>query len=794
MSNAAIILCAGKGTRMNDDSRNKVAFDCAGIPVIRRIAENMRSGGVDKIVIVAGHLAQTVMDALDGVPGVVYVYQKEQKGTGHAAMCGLKALSEMGHDGPAIVSMGDKIVSSRVIRELFEHAKQKKAVWGTQPIEMNKGGGRVVMRDGKPYGVVEFADAALMSLACVSPDERENKLKALGLNEKKAKKVLKIASKGNIDGTKVLCGKSFTADEILSTPFANAGLYCFDTKMAIEAISNCNAANAQGEIYLTDTLEYFVERNEASTFLVESAQDMLTFSTKPELRQIGKHFMRTASEMLNSIDSEATSAQLKEIYGENGSSQKSRYISLLNHFIERFGDKQILISRAPGRVNLMGRHIDHRGGSINVMTVDLDTVLAVSPRDDDTVVITNTDPAYPDRSFSISECLSLAEHESWLDYLEAPSVKKALGDSSGDWVNYFKSAVLRLQLEANMDICGMNIAVSGNIPAAAGLSSSSSIVVATAEAVTALNAMNLTDREFVELCGEGEWFVGSRGGAGDHAAMRCCKRGQITNLGFKPFTIGQSVPFPDTHAIIVADSCTQAKKSEGSRHRFNAQVATYEFALMMLTRLFPDEHLQLFRDVLKVTPASRLYKMLGALPEKVTRKELLELLPANKVRILELFETHNDPGVYDLRGVALYGASECARARMCQEALANDNIELLGDIMKISHDGDRVQAADVSDTAIAKLIEQSAPLYLQPGAYGCSTERIDKLCDLLNEAEGVLGSEIVGAGLGGCVIALVEKDKVDSIIEQINTKYYDNYGCPHSARAFVPSSSSTVLF
>ena len=63
---AAIILAAGRGTRMKDDSHNKVCFDCAGVPVIRRIVLNMRSAGVQQIVVVVGHMAQDVMDALDG--------------------------------------------------------------------------------------------------------------------------------------------------------------------------------------------------------------------------------------------------------------------------------------------------------------------------------------------------------------------------------------------------------------------------------------------------------------------------------------------------------------------------------------------------------------------------------------------------------------------------------------------------------------------------------------------------------------------------------------------------------
>ena len=116
---AAIILCAGKGTRMGDDSKNKVCFDCAGVPVIRRIVTNMRAGGVRHFVIVVGHRAESVMAALDGERGVMYAYQREQKGTGHATGCGLRVLEDIGFAGQVIVSMGDKIVSPRIVAEIL---------------------------------------------------------------------------------------------------------------------------------------------------------------------------------------------------------------------------------------------------------------------------------------------------------------------------------------------------------------------------------------------------------------------------------------------------------------------------------------------------------------------------------------------------------------------------------------------------------------------------------------------------------------------------------------------------
>ncbi|MBR3423793.1 MAG: NTP transferase domain-containing protein [Clostridia bacterium] len=794
MNHAAILLCAGKGTRMNDDSKNKVCFECAGIPVIKRIIANMRLGGVSRFVVVVGHQSRSVMDCLDGEPGVVYAYQKEQKGTGHAALCGLKALDTVGYSGPVIVSMGDKIISADVISSLIERAGRSRAVWGVQPVGANPGGGRVVVKDGKPYGVVELTDAAFMTLADLQPEEYADKLEKIGLNEKKAQKVLKLIKERAPEKTKRLGGEVFTADEILSSPFANAGLYCFDVSRAIEAIETFNASNAQGEIYLTDALEWFSKNSSVELYEVKSASDMLTYSTKPELRSMGLWFMRSASEFRSDITAGRLDGEFERLYGDGSDGQKERYTALIDKFIAQFGDRKVIITRAPGRLNLMGRHVDHRGGGINVMATDTDTVFISSPREDDVVNISNVDPAYPDRRFSISELMGETEYEKWTDFLEDKRVKELLGQSRGDWSNYVKSAVLRVQFDSDMPLCGMDTVAAGNNPVGAGLSSSSSIVVAAMEAVVSLNCLNYTDREFVELCGEGEWFVGSRGGAGDHAAMKCGKRGKITHLGFKPFEIGDSASFSDKYAILVANSMIQAKKSEGCKDTFNAKVASYEIAFMILKREFPEYDLREFRDIAAIRPYSAIYKMLKAVPETMTRGSAKALLPEYREKLDRIFESHADPQVYDLRGVALFGISECARSDGFMEALDGSDYELIGRMMKISHDGDRIGAVDLSDEVLDRLAEENADIALQSGAYGCSTVRIDELSDLLNGTDGVLGSELVGAGLGGCVIALVERDKADAIIERINKEYYDYYGYGHGANVFTSACGSSVLY
>ena len=690
---------------MGDASRNKVAFDCAGVPVVRRIVENMREGGVTRFVVVIGHRAESVMAALDGVPGVLYAYQAEQKGTGHAARCGLRILEEIGFRGSVVVSMGDKIVSVRIVRDLLAKAPNLKAVFGVQRREEHPNGGHVMFEEDQPLGIIEYAD------------------------------VKKAAATGT---SLALAGRSFSAEEVLATPYVNTAFYRFDAQALSMALRDLRADNAQGEIYLTDVIERFAAERSLSTYVIDDPSDMLTYSTRPELRRIAHMFLRSASAFLNPSVRQSDQTPNQTI-------EQSNNQTIIRAFISRYGDRPCVIASAPGRVNLMGRHIEHRGGSVNMMAIGARTTFVVAPREDDVVNIANLDPAFSSASFSISSLLnsqpstnnrqlstSPAATAAWLDFLDSAPIKADLEASRGHWMNYVKSAVLRFQMASQMPLCGMDIMAVGDIPVAAGLSSSSSIVVATAEALVALNALNVSTQDFVELCGEGEWYVGSRGGPGDHAAMKCSRPGRVTHLTFKPFGIGESVPFPKDYSIVVVDSGEQAKKSEGARETFNARIRDYETAFNDIKRHYPDLPIAYFRD-------------LAFLPEADCAKALSVL-------------------VGTVRGVATFGVKECRRAEQCVELLKKGDMAALGAMMKDSHNGDR----------------------LGRGEYECSTPRIDALCDRLNATPGVMGAQLVGAGLGGCVIALVETSAVASLLATLKPEF--------NAFVCVPSEGSKVEF
>ena len=155
----------------------------------------------------------------------------------------------------------------------------------------------------------------------------------------------------------------------------------------------------------------------------------------------------------------------------------------------------------------------------------------------------------------------------------------------------FSAKLVRLRLQHRFPekaMCGMDMLFSGNIPVAAGLSSSSAMVVATAEAAVALNGLVVSPQDFVDLCGEGEWFVGSRGGAGDHAAMKFGVKGSVSQIGFFPFALKRSIPFPTGYRLVIADSHVKAKISANAKDLFNQRIAEYEYSLDLFKAIHPE--------------------------------------------------------------------------------------------------------------------------------------------------------------------------------------------------------------
>jgi len=491
--------------------------------------------------------------------------------------------------------------------------------------------------------------------------------------------------------------------------------------------------------------------------------------------------------------------------------------------LEAFGaaygmDREVLVIRSAGRINVLGTHIDHRGGSVNPVAVN-HMWLVVAPRADDLVTATNVEPgSFPPERFRIHECLpqgkKIDDWDSWC-YAE---LEKRKGDPSITWSNYIRAAVLYLQhmyTQADGSMTppfqGMDMVFYGNIPRAVGLSSSSALVVASAEAVVRINALEIDRSVLVTHCGYAEWYVGTRGGNCDHAAILFAQPNAIVHITTFPCSV-ESILIPEGYSLVLANSLIEAKKQAGARSAFNSRIAAYIFGFLLIQKQFPEyaEKLEHLRDVnpdkLGVSEG-RIYEILKSLPESAGRREILALLPDREQKLLRVFRSHDEPeGGYPIRKTCLYGVAECIRSNMVPECLRREDMQRFGELMNASHDGDRVVKhvaggpmpidSSYPDARVEGLIQtaesgdptarEQARLWRQPGGYSVSIPEVDALADIALATPGVVGAGLVGAGMGGCIVAAVQSGQARHLIENMAAQYYGPRNLPVAAEEVTP--------
>ena len=168
---------------------------------------------------------------------------------------------------------------------------------------------------------------------------------------------------------------------------------------------------------------------------------------------------------------------------------------------------------------------------------------------------------------------------------------------------------------------------------------------------------------------------------------------------------------------------------------------------------------------------------------------------------------------FPLRDTALFGLAECARSMRAGSLLDRGDAKAFGELMSVSHNGDRVArwrngvahayASGPTNECIDDLVARAeslaplgacaAALWQQPGAYDCSTADIDSMVDAATQHPGVLGAQLSGAGLGGCVMILVRSDAAEDVRELLETSYYLPREIPPQLFVCQPSRGSQVL-
>lgn len=621
-------------------------------------------------------------------------------------------------------------------------------------------------------------------------------------------------------------GREFAPDQLeRRSPTVNQSVYIGDTAVVQAALRRVGRANAQDEYYLTDIIEIIAGAADSLPdgrpakvveYRLRTADDVMAFNTRSELQRIEERVRRdeqaregrsqadralaalsgSAERWMRLLDVRSAEGRrlIARTYGRDGALLPERIGALrkvLRLFARAYGaERKCLLVRAPGRVNLMGRHIDHQGGYVHSMALDREIIMAVAPRGDDVIRLVNCDNvAFPRREIVLGDWTAALAGCDWLSFVDSEAVRAHLASTAGDWSNYvLASALFQQHREPRRRLRGMDLAVNGNIPMAAGLSSSSALVVAATEAVTAVNGVRAEPADIVNWSGQAEWFVGSRGGSSDQAAIRLGRAGYAARMTFHPFRLVKYVPIPADASVLIAYSGEHAVKSAGARDRFNERVACYRLGLLLLQRRYPGlrSRLGYVRDLApehlgKGPAAAR--SLLNVLPERISRQALLrELGPAFASQAKRIFASHEDPGEYTIRDVMAYGIGEYERSRVAADYLERGDLAEFGALMLLSHDGDRV-SGEPAFRLPAGLIgtspnagDDGVPLFRIPGAYACSTKNIDRLVDIARGVPGVYGAQLAGAGLGGCVMVLATRAAAKRVKAALTAAYYHPRG------------------
>lgn len=245
---AAVILAAGGGERMRSE-RPKVLHRVGGRALVAWVVAAAREAGCAPIHLVVGSGADEIRSVLEeeelGGRDIVWVEQRQQKGTGHALLMVREVLRA---DATILVLSGDApLVRPATLRQLLDRARDG---WGSVAVaDLDDPGslGRVVQRNGRLERIVEAADAG----------ERE-----------------------------------------LAIRTVNAGHYALPAPAIFDWLEKLDTDNAQGEFYLTDAVSAAARENPVACVRVEDASEVLGVNSRAELAAVQRVLYRRSVDAL----------------------------------------------------------------------------------------------------------------------------------------------------------------------------------------------------------------------------------------------------------------------------------------------------------------------------------------------------------------------------------------------------------------------------------------------------------------------------------------------------------------
>ena len=232
-------------------------------------------------------------------------------------------------------------------------------------------------------------------------------------------------------------------------------------------------------------------------------------------------------------------------------------------FETMFGAKPQFLVQAPGRVNLIGEHTDYNDGFVLPCAINYQTVVAASRREDSLVRVVSADYQNQLDEFDLTQPIEFQANKMWANYIRG---------------------VVKCLLERDLMLGGLDLAVSGNVPQGAGLSSSAALEVVIGQTFKELYQLNLSqaeialngqkaENEFVGCnCGIMDQLISAEG-VENHALLIDCR-----TLATKP------VSMPKELVVVIINSNKQRGlvDSEYNMRREQCEQAAQAFGVPAL--------------------------------------------------------------------------------------------------------------------------------------------------------------------------------------------------------------------
>jgi galactokinase len=249
--------------------------------------------------------------------------------------------------------------------------------------------------------------------------------------------------------------------------------------------------------------------------------------------------------------------------------------ALLSQFREHFSAEAQFFARAPGRVNLLGEHVDYNDGPVLPAAIDRSIYLAARPTRDDLVSLAALD-------FGESVSLRLEDLTLKVD---------AAGKPLPVWASYPAGIAWSLK-NAGHNVSGMQVAYTSDLPIGSGLSSSAAVEVGFGMLWNVSQGLGIDRLALARLCQHAEnEYVGLACGLMDQFSSACGVDGHVLFFDTRSLEY-RSLPLPHGLSIVIADSGMRRNLASSA---YNERRQSCEQAVKLLRQYIPD--LQSLRDV-----------------------------------------------------------------------------------------------------------------------------------------------------------------------------------------------------